>query len=219
MKLLQICFVLLGSLIIGQSFAQMESPEEKVKAVFSLEQNGCEAYVVAKITVVPGWHINSNKLPAGSFSIPTQLNINPLLGVTVVPGVIEPKPVIENNTDIDEILSYHKGSFIIKRKLVLSSPTDLIISGSFSFQTCNDVKCLPEFSLNYNLKAIGCSSINSKELQKSIISGFVKVNQDEATHKDGSSYVLVNQNWYQVPKGNSIKFYKKYLAIKLKNEK
>ena len=97
MKLLQICLVLLGSLIIGQSFAQMESPEEKVKAVFSLEQNGCEAFIVAKVTIVPGWHINSNKLPAGSFSIPTQLNINPLIGVTVVPGVIEPNPVIEIN--------------------------------------------------------------------------------------------------------------------------
>jgi hypothetical protein len=175
--------------------------------------------VVAKITVVPGWHINSNKLPAGSFSIPTQLNINPLVGVTVVPGVIEPKPVIENNTDIDEILSYHKGSFIIKRKLVLSSPTDLIISGSFSFQTCNDVKCLPEFSMKYNLKAKGCSSINLKELQKTIISGFITIKQDEAVHKDGSTYILVNQNWYQVPKENSIKFYKKYLSLKLKNEK
>jgi hypothetical protein len=219
MKLLQICFVLLGSLIIGQSFAQMESPEEKVKAVFSLEQNGCEAYVVAKISVVSGWHINSNKLPAGSFSIPTQLNVNPAAGMTVVPGIIEPKPVIENNTDIDEILSFHKGNFIMKRKVVISSLTDFAITGSFSFQTCNDVKCLPEYSMKYNLKATGCSSINLKELQKTIISGFIKVNQDEAIHKDGSSYVLVNQNWYQVPKENSIKFYKKYLAVKLKNEK
>ena len=219
MKVFSAVFTFMLLTLSNLVYSQIDNPEDKVKATFSLEQNGCEAYVVAKITVVPGWHINSNKLPAGSFSIPTQLNINPLVGVTVVPGVIEPKPVIENNTDIDEVLSYHKGSFIIKRKLVLSSPTDLIISGSFSFQTCNDVKCLPEFSLKYNLKAIGCSSINSKELQKTIISGFVKVNQDEATHKDGSSYVLVNQNWYQVPKENSIKFYKKYLAIKLKNEK
>ncbi|MFM7661410.1 MAG: hypothetical protein ACKO6A_01970, partial [Bacteroidota bacterium] len=144
MKFLQVCLVLLGSFLVGHSFAQMESPEDKVKAVFTLEQNGCEALIVAKVTVIPSWHINSNKLPSGSFSIPTNLNINSAVGVSVVSGVIEPKPVIENNTDIDEILSYHKGSFTLKRKILISSDKDLTISGSFSFQTCNEVKCLPE---------------------------------------------------------------------------
>ena len=179
MKLLQICLVLFGSLIIGQSFAQMESPEEKVKAVFSLEQNGCEAYVVAKITVVPGWHINSNKLPAGSFSIPTQLNINSLVGVTVVPGVIEPKPVIENNTDIDEILSYHKGGFVLKRKILISSEKDLTITGSFSFQTCNEVKCLPEFTMKFSLPVKACTM--SKEKIDSVLASAPAASANENT--------------------------------------
>jgi thiol:disulfide interchange protein DsbD len=179
MKLLQICFVLLGSLIIGQSFAQMESPEEKVKAVFSLEQNGCEAYVVAKITVVPGWHINSNKLPAGSFSIPTQLNVNSLAGITVVSGVIEPKPVIENNTDIDEILSYHKGGFVIKRKILISSEKDLTITGSFSFQTCNEVKCLPEFTMKFSLPVKAC--MMSKDKIDSVLASAPAASANENT--------------------------------------
>jgi len=167
MKIFSFVFSFMLLTLSNLVYSQIDNPEDKVKAIFSLEQNGCEAYVVAKITVVPGWHINSNKLPAGSFSIPTQLNINPLVGVTVVPGVIEPKPVIENNTDIDEILSYHKGSFIIKRKLVLFSPTDFVITGSFSFQTCNDVKCLPEYSMKFSLQAKGCAL--SKEKTDSII--------------------------------------------------
>ena len=185
MKLLQICLVLFGSLIIGQSFAQMESPEEKVKAVFSLEQNGCEAYVVAKITVVPGWHINSNKLPAGSFSIPTQLNINSLVGVTVVPGVIEPKPVIENNTDIDEILSYHKGGFVLKRKILISSEKDLTITGSFSFQTCNEVKCLPEFTMKFSLPVKACTM--SKEKIDSVLASEPAASANENTQGSTNS--------------------------------
>ena len=185
MKLLQICLVLFGSLIIGQSFAQMESPEEKVKAVFSLEQNGCEAYVVAKITVVPGWHINSNKLPAGSFSIPTQLNITSLVGVTVVPGVIEPKPVIENNTDIDEILSYHKGGFVLKRKILISSEKDLTITGSFSFQTCNEVKCLPEFTMKFSLPVKACTM--SKEKIDSVLASEPAASANENTQGSTNS--------------------------------
>ena len=167
MKLLQVSIFLFISLLISNTYAQLESPEDKVKAVFSIEQNGCEAFVVAKVTVVPGWHINSNKLPAGSFSIPTQLNVNSLAGVSVVSGVIEPKPVIENNTDIDEIMSYHKGSFVLKRKILISSDKDLTITGSFSFQTCNEVKCLPEFTLKFSLPAKACTM--SKEKMDSVL--------------------------------------------------
>ncbi len=179
MKILPFLFSIILLFLSGITFGQLDNPEDKVKATFSLEQNGCEAFVVAKITVVPGWHINSNKLPAGSFSIPTQLNINPLVGVTVVPGVIEPKPVIENNTDIDEILSYHKGSFIIKRKVIISSQTDITISGSFSFQTCNDVKCLPEFSMKFSLPVKACTL--NKEKTDSLIAQSTLASENAGT--------------------------------------
>ena len=172
-----IAFLLLSHLVYGQ----LDNPEDKVKVTFSLEQNGCEAYVVAKISVVSGWHINSNKLPAGSFSIPTQLNVNPAAGITVVPGITEPKPVIENNTDIDEILSFHKGNFIMKRKVVISSPIDFAITGSFSFQTCNDVKCLPEYSMKFSLQAKGCAL--SKEKTDSIIAQSTLATENAVTEK------------------------------------
>jgi thiol:disulfide interchange protein DsbD len=168
MKVFKFVFTFVILVLSNLVYGQLDNPEDKVKATFSLEQNGCEAFVVAKITVVTGWHINSNKLPAGSFSIPTQLNITNKSGISVVPGLIEPKPVIENNTDIDEVLSYHKGSFIIKRKVIISSPSDLIIAGSFSFQTCNDVKCLPEYTMKFSLPAKACSL--SKEKTDSLVS-------------------------------------------------
>jgi hypothetical protein len=212
MKLLLLNLLIVLGIISGSiGFSQMELPKDKVKASFSIEQTGCEAFVVAKVTVVPGWHINSNKLPAGSFSIPTQLNVNSIAGISVVSGVIEPEPVVENNTDIDEVLSYHKGTFVIKRKILITSDKDVTITGSFSFQTCNDVKCLPEYTMKFSLSLKGCTSVSEND--------FVTINIDEATHRDGSSYVKVNNQWYKVPNGNSVAFYKKYLSIKLKNEK
>ena len=198
MKMLRVCLVLLSSLVFSQSFAQMESPEDKVKAVFSLEQNGCEAFVVARITVVPGWHINSNKLPSGSFSIPTNLNVNSLSGISVVSGVIEPKPVIENNTDIDEILSYHKGSFILKRKILISSDKDLTITGSFSFQTCNEVKCLPEFTMKFSLPAKACTM--SKEKMDSVLA-----NAPVASANDNSQSTSNSDKTSIVTKSSEIK--------------
>ncbi len=165
MKLLLLNLLIVLGIISGSiGFSQMELPKDKVKASFSIEQTGCEAFVVAKVTVVPGWHINSNKLPAGSFSIPTQLNVNSIAGISVVSGVIEPNPVIENNTDIDEVLSYHKGTFVIKRKILITSDKDVTITGAFSFQTCNDVKCLPEYTMKFNLIAKGCSTSSTPNL-------------------------------------------------------
>jgi len=181
MKILGLVFTSIILLINSLVFGQLDNPEDKVKATFSLEQNGCEAYVVAKISVVSGWHINSNKLPAGSFSIPTQLNVNTAAGMTVIPGIIEPKPVIENNTDIDETLSYHKGIFIIKRKVVISSPSDFAITGSFSFQTCNDVKCLPEYTMKFALQMKGCTL--SKEKTDSLIAQSTLSTENAVTEK------------------------------------
>jgi thiol:disulfide interchange protein DsbD len=204
MKLLHIKFVLLFTLVFGYSNAQMESPEDKVKAVFSLEQNGCEAYVVAKVTVVPGWHINSNKLPSGSFSIPTNLTVNSLAGVSIVSGVIEPKPVIENNTDIDEILSYHKGTFTLKRKVLISSDKDISITGAFSFQTCNEVKCLPEFTMKFSLPAKACSM--SKEKLDSVLasSPAASANENHQLVTNSDKKIITPKKANNIGSNNSI---------------
>ena len=70
---------ILGILIVilHQSFvySQIIDHEKVVAVKFSIEQKESEAFVVAKINIIPGWHINSNKLPNGSFAIPTEINL------------------------------------------------------------------------------------------------------------------------------------------------
>ena len=58
--LLAILFIATTFLSFSQS---IDLPEDKVKWSFSVEQDGCEATIIAKIRVVEHWHITAVKLP------------------------------------------------------------------------------------------------------------------------------------------------------------
>lgn len=200
------------------SFAQVELPEDKVKWSFSIEQKDNEATVIAKIKVVEHWHINAVKLPAGSFGIPTTFELKASKDFKSVGGIIEPKPTEKYDELADEQLAFHEGSIILKRKIKVLSEKDFELQGSFGFQTCNDVKCLPDYSVSFKLKVKGVVNKQAIEDQKTLINEFVNVNNEVATDKSGSKYVLVYGRWHKVPNGNSVAFYKQYLILKLKDE-
>lgn len=138
--------------------AQIELPEDKVNWSFSIEQNGCEATVIAKIKVVEHWHINATKLPKGSFGFPTSFELKSTPNFKTVGGVVEPKPIEKYDDLADENLAYHEGSFQLKRKIKVTSEKDFELTGTFAFQTCNDVKCLPDHTVTFKLKVKGCKS-------------------------------------------------------------
>ena len=138
--------------------AQIELPEDKVNWSFSIEQNGCEATVIAKIKVVEHWHINATKLPKGSFGFPTSFELKSSPNFKTVGGVVEPKPIEKYDDLADENLAYHEGSFQLKRKIKITSEKDFELAGTFAFQTCNDVKCLPDHTVTFKLKVKGCKS-------------------------------------------------------------
>lgn len=138
--------------------AQIENPEEKVKVTFTVEQKDCEAFVVANVQMIKGWHISSNVLPKESFLIPTEMKLTPNKSFKLVGKLIEPKPIIEKNEEIDDILSYHKDKVSLKQKIEILSKTDSEISGVFTFQTCDDLKCLPPYDLPFKVKIKGCDA-------------------------------------------------------------
>ncbi len=196
---------------------QIDLPKDKVNVTFSIDQTDCITYLVANVNIEKGWHINSIIHPSNSNSIPTEFKINTSKGFSIASDVIEPKPKTEYVKEIDETLSYHEGKFSIKRKITIKTERDNIVSGFFSFQTCNEYKCLPVETIEFNLKIKGCQKDN-KDNSSKIETEFIKKNDDVATHKDGSTYIFVNKKWHRVPKGNSIEFYRKYLTITEKDE-
>jgi thiol:disulfide interchange protein DsbD len=147
-------------------FSQIINHEDVVKVNFSLEQKECEAFVVAKITIIPGWHINSYKLPKDSYAIPSEINVNKTNKLTVK-ETIEPKPIQYIDEDLGDMQSYHKGSLTMKRRVLINSINDLKVSGVFSFQVCDEAgKCLMPHEYTFSLNATGCETIKSDSVVK-----------------------------------------------------
>jgi len=135
--------------------AQLELPQDKVSWKFSVEQKENEATIIAKIKVVNHWHINATKLPAGTFGLPTEFTLKKSKNFELVGGIKEPKPILKYDDIADEQLAYHEGSFTLKRKIKVLSKEDFELAGTFVFQTCNDVKCLPGHTVPFKLKIKG----------------------------------------------------------------
>ena len=150
-KILAILFVILHQSLM---YSQIIDHENVVSVKFSIEQKESEAFVVAKINIIPGWHINSNKLPKGSFAIPTEINLTKNKSFTAK-ETLEPKPIQFIEEDLGDMQSHHKGSITMKRKFIINSSTDFKVSGAFAFQVCDEAgKCLMphEYPFSLNVK-------------------------------------------------------------------
>ena len=150
-KILAILFVILHQSLM---YSQIIDHENVVAVKFSIEQKESEAFVVAKINIIPGWHINSNKLPNGSFAIPTEINLTKNKSFTAK-ETLEPKPIQFIEEDLGDMQSHHKGSITMKRKFIINSATDFKVSGAFAFQVCDEAgKCLMphEYPFSLNVK-------------------------------------------------------------------
>ena len=150
-KILAILFVILHQSLM---YSQIIDHENVVSVKFSIEQKESEAFVVAKINIIPGWHINSNKLPKGSFAIPTEINLTKNKSFTAR-ETLEPKPIQFIEEDLGDMQSHHKGSITMKRKFIINSSTDFKVSGAFAFQVCDEAgKCLlpHEYPFSLNVK-------------------------------------------------------------------
>jgi thiol:disulfide interchange protein DsbD len=155
-KIFQLALLAIFSITSGSLLSQIELPEDKVKSAISLIQNDCNLEVVVDVDIVEGWHINSHVLPEGSFSIPTNITIEKSSNYNFRGGIIEPEPILEFDEMADEMMSYHHHKFTLKKKVISKSREDYILKGTFSFQTCNEVKCLPEYEQPFELKVKGC---------------------------------------------------------------
>lgn len=193
--------------------AQLEFPEDKVSWEFTIEQNGCDATIVGKITCVEHWHIYAAKLPAESFLIATEIEPEKSKNYKVIGKVIEPKPEFYHDEAADEDIYQHSGTITMKRKIKILSEKDFTLKGRFSFQTCDESHCLPPYDAEFTLKVKGCGDDNVEVVEEKEELNFDNVDGDETKDNDGNTFVKVNEKWFKVPEGNSTNFYKEYLKL------
>ena len=149
------------SLVNSKKFVK-EDPRDKVKYNLSLEQNGCEAYIIANIEIIDGWHINGANLPIDCYSLPTEIILaqDTLLFIDS-DSIIEPEYEEIYDKVAKEMLYLHDSAITMKKKITLLSDSNFVLKGTFTFQTCDDVHCLPPFSDKFTFKISGCSQKSS----------------------------------------------------------
>lgn len=211
--------VLTMNLLVSFSVSgQIEFPEDKVHWKFSIQQDGENATIIGEVTLEEGWHIYAANLPDGVFILPSTVDLEKSSNYKTIGGVIEPKPIFEHDELADEDLYYHSHKVVFKRKIKITSEKNFTLKGSFGFQTCDDTHCLPPFSTEFTVKVKGVKKEVEEPLEDDKID-FAEVNGDEAKDKDGNNYILVDGEWLMVPKGNTVKFYKKFIELGGNHEK
>ena len=109
-----------------------------------------EVHLTANIQ--PGWHLYSQEQPDDAIAIPTsvKINNNPLLKLD---GKVKEVGSMEKYKDKILGISAHQYSktvdFIQLVKMKSNAMTN--VSGSVAFQTCDDKKCLPVKTVNFNI--------------------------------------------------------------------
>ncbi len=146
---------ILAPIFVQNASGQLKFPEDKVSWKFSIEQNGDEATLVGKITIVEHWHIYAVHLPDGVLTLPTELVLYPSSSYKTVGKVVEPTPHFEHDEIADEDLYYHSNSIVLRQKIKINSEKDFELKGRFGFQTCDSISCLSPFETDFSVSVKG----------------------------------------------------------------
>lgn len=187
--MVKIVSLILAFVLSFVGFAQMEMPEDKVDWDFSIEQNGCDATVIAKLKIVKGWHIYALDLPEESFSIPTTFTIHKSNKYELIGKPTGPKVPMRYDPVSGENLSTYSGDVVLKQKIRLTSDSekDFDLKLDFGYSTCDSVQCLFPFEETFTVKVKGCKSTES--VDKGSVESANKVSDD-----DQSTEASVNED-------------------------
>ena len=153
-KNVKITLVLLISLVLFGTLSAQFSPETdivniKIYKSFDKIHPGSQVKIAIKANIKNGWHINSVK-PKEDFLIPTTIVLDSSSGLNF--GKLKfpdsedlkfdfsdtPLAVYQGNILIGAIITIPKNYELGKKKIKLS----------FGYQACNNVNCLPPYSVD-----------------------------------------------------------------------
>ncbi|HEY9082949.1 MAG TPA: cytochrome c biogenesis protein CcdA [Vicingaceae bacterium] len=156
MRALKNALIILSLFFTYQSSIAQIDPLEKVSWEFSVEQTNCEAYIIGKATIVDKWHIYAAHLPEGGFALPTVMELEKSDKYEIIGKLEEPKPEKVHDEILNEDLYLHSGTIAFKQKIKILSNKKFKIKGTYSFQTCDDIQCLPPYDDVFEVKVKGC---------------------------------------------------------------
>jgi len=138
------------TLLFGSYFLHAQTPVSWSFNSKKVSDKTYEVHLTANIQ--SGWHLYSQDQPSDAIAIPTSVTINnnPLLKLD---GKVKEVGRMEKFNDKNLGISAHQYSnkvdFVQVVKVKSSAKTN--VSGSVEFQTCDDKKCLPPKTVDFNI--------------------------------------------------------------------
>lgn len=146
-------FVLLLGLTLA-SFAQLQNP---VKWTYSVKDvNATESELVFTAQLDAGWHLYSQYTdPNGPLAI--EFKFNPSSDYMRVGKVTEPKPHEEFDEMFGCTIRSFSGKVVFRQKVKRVSTKDFKVTGTFSYQLCNDGSCIPPDDVDFSFNVKGAT--------------------------------------------------------------
>ena len=133
-----------------------------VKWTFSAKDLGnCEYEVQMKAGIDKGWHLYSQK-PVEDGPVPTTFNYPNSGQYSLVGKTQEPKPISKFEKVFDATLSYFEKEVTFTQKVKLNAAGEIIFKGSVEFMVCDDGRCLPPETVDFEVKLNGAEDCKGK---------------------------------------------------------
>lgn len=137
----KLVFLLAAVLIVAAAQAQLNPVSWK----FTSKKISAKVYEIHMTAVMDnGWHLYSQTQPANAISIPTKFSFtgNPLVKLE---GAVKEVGKMEKFHDatLDASANQYSKTVNFVQKITLKAAAKTNISGTVTYQTCDDKQCLP----------------------------------------------------------------------------
>jgi thiol:disulfide interchange protein len=145
-----------GALSPAPAAAAIHGPEQ-AKLALAADRTaydpGATAHLEARVSIVPGWHVNAHK-PTFEYLIPTEIAMT-LPSGWMTAAVRYPEPKLQKFAFEPEPLAVYDDQITIAADLALPkgvAPGTYPVRASLSYQSCNDRQCLPPVTTEAKLE-------------------------------------------------------------------
>ena len=143
-------FVILSFFVVGLVSAQGLNPVSWNFSSKKISENVYEIEMTA--TIQQGWHLYSQTQPKDAIAQPTSFafNKNPLLEFD---GKVKEEGNLEKFKDkeLDISANQYSNKVMFTQKVKIKGKAKTNVTGKLTYQTCDDVKCLPPKTVNLSI--------------------------------------------------------------------
>jgi thiol:disulfide interchange protein len=145
-----------------------------------------EVELVFKATIEDNWHLYSQFLPSDDGPIATSFNFDASKHYKRIGKVKEGNAI----TQFDKVnameLTFFEHEAVFKQKIAVSSLSSFKVSGYLEFMVCDDEKCLPPESVDFEFNIEPKPVKEKKDISKEVVSG-AGLNSSSVTITNGNA--------------------------------